>query len=287
MSTSQEYDPAAKSLRREQQVSFAENTFRRILSSAVDTGYRFIRFDDPAALLPQAGTPIFHLRHDVDISPDMAFRLGEIEHEKGICGNFFFQLNAETYSFFGTDTLAMIRDLRSMGHCVGLHIDERLLGFDEQAIGESLDWVNKHVIAIDPVVSFHRPSPAVLGRRFKTIINTYDDRLFDPAFYLSDSRRSLAFHQPLMDWIRQEKPRIQLLLHPEWWEEVSSLNEFWTLLSRRRTDQLRQYMRVNFPKLFADLLGRENGGPEIYGPAPDGQRHRPRPHKKVTFRPHS
>lgn len=193
----------------------------------------------------------------------MAFRLGEIEHSWSITSNFFFQFDAETYSFFGSDTLAIIRSLRSMGHCVGLHIDERLLGFDEHAIRRTFDWVNEHIVALDPVVSFHRPTPMVLGRRYESFLSTYDDRVFDAKGYLSDSRRSLAFHETLMSWIRMGRPRIQLLLHPEWWCEVSGMDEFWNLLSDRRTDQLRRYMLDNFPKVFAGVLSREEGTYDI------------------------
>lgn len=269
MSISQGYHPDTESLKASDRIAFREELFRSIIAHALDGGYRFSRFDDQESLIPQTSTPTFYLRHDVDISPDMAFRLGEIEHDRGIDGNFFFQLNAETYSFFGSDTLTVIRDLRRMGHCVGLHIDEQLLGLDEQAVRSSFDWVNRHVVPIDPVVSFHRPSPAVLGHRFESILSTYDDRVFDPESYLSDSRRSLAFHEPLMNWIKQGRPRIQLLLHPEWWDEVSSLREFWTLLSRRRTNQLRQYMLDNFPKVFAEILNGD-GGNHMVGRAASG-----------------
>ncbi|WP_448189522.1 hypothetical protein [Azospirillum sp. sgz301742] len=236
---------------------FGEDTFRAILARALDGGYGFARFDEPVATAP-SGRPVFYLRHDVDISTPMALRLGEIEHEHGVRGNFFFQLNAETYSFFVPETLDIIRRLRDMGHCVGLHIDELLIGADERAIARTFDWVTDHIAAVDRAVSFHRPSPDVLGRRYATFMNAYDDRVFDAASYLSDSRRSLAFHDTLMDWLAEERPRVQLLLHPEWWCEVDSLGQFWQRLSDRRTDQLRRYMMKNFPKVFAGLLGGED-----------------------------
>jgi len=259
MSTPQAYLPCATMVEAPDDVDFGEETFRGILANALDRGYRFARLDDPAFLPPRAGGRVLYIRHDVDISPGMAFRLGEIEHAWHIHGNFFFQFDAETYSFFGSDTLAIIRALRNMGHCVGLHIDERLLGCDERTLKSTFDWVNRHIVTIDPVVSFHRPTPLVLGRRYAGVLSSYDDRVFDPRHYLSDSRRSLAFHETLMGWIKDGRPRIQLLLHPEWWCEVSCVDEFWTLLSNRRTDQLRRYMLDNFPKVFAEVLSRENG----------------------------
>lgn len=231
---------------------FGEATFRGILRRALERGYGFARFDQP----PGNG-PVFYLRHDVDISTPMALRLGEIEREHGVQGNFFFQLNAETYSFFVPETLDIIARLRAMGHCVGLHIDELLIGADEQAIADTFAWVNGRIAPMDRAVSFHRPSPEVLGRRYDAFVNAYDDRVFDAESYLSDSRRSLAFHDTLMRWLEEGRPRLQLLLHPEWWCEVDSMGEFWQRLSERRTDQLRRYMTRNFPKVFAALLGEE------------------------------
>lgn len=236
--------------------TFGEDSFRKILDAVLDGGYLFSRLDEPVDAPSLESSRIFHLRHDVDISPSMALRLGEIEEEYGVIGNFFFQINAETYSFFSPETLEMIRDLRGMGHCVGLHIDELLIGSDERAIEHTLDWVVEHVVTIDRAVSFHRPSAAVLGRRYATFMNAYDDRVFDADSYLSDSRRSLAFLATLTDWITQGRPHVQLLLHPEWWREVSSIDQFWTLLSDRRSDQLRRYMLGNFPKVFAGVLSQ-------------------------------
>lgn len=236
---------------------FGEDTFRAILAQALDRGYGFARFDESVG----AATPeraVFYLRHDVDISTPMALRLGEIEHEHGVCGNFFFQLNAETYSFFVPETLDIVRRLRGLGHCVGLHIDELLIGADERAIEQTFDWVIDRVAVVDRAVSFHRPSPDVLGRRYAAFMNAYDDRVFDAESYLSDSRRSLGFHDTLVGWLEQRRPRVQLLLHPEWWCEVDSLGHFWQHLSDRRTDQLRRYMITNFPKVFAGLLGGED-----------------------------
>jgi hypothetical protein len=236
---------------------FGEDTFRGILAQALGRGYGFARFDEPVgAAAPDR--PVFYLRHDVDISTPMALRLGEIEHEHGVRGNFFFQLNAETYSFFVPETLDIVRRLRGMGHCVGLHIDELLIGADERAIEQTFDWVIGRIAVVDRAVSFHRPSPDVLGRRYAAFMNAYDDRVFDAESYLSDSRRSLGFHDTLTGWLEQRRPRVQLLLHPEWWGEVDSLGQFWQHLSDRRTDQLRRYMIKNFPKVFAGLLGGED-----------------------------
>ncbi|WP_207485291.1 hypothetical protein [Arenibaculum pallidiluteum] len=235
---------------------FREDTFRGVITHALRSGYSFQRLDRAVDAAERA-TPLIRLRHDVDISPIMALRLGEIEHEHGVAGNFFFQLNAETYSFLVPGTLAIIRRLREMGHCVGVHIDETLVGREEPAIASTLDWVAGQIVGIDRAVSFHRPSPQVLGRRYQRFVSAYDDRVFDPDSYLSDSRRSMAFHRTVMAWIDDRRPCLQLLLHPEWWCGVDSLEQFWDMLRARRTAELRHYMIRNFPNVFSPILAEE------------------------------
>jgi len=188
----------------------------------------------------------------------MALELGRIAADLGVSSNFFFQLNSEAYSFFVPDTLDIISALREMKHCVGLHIDERLIGTEESKITATLDWVNNCVTPIDRVVSFHRPSPAVLGKQYGGFVNAYDPGFFDADHYLSDSRRSIAFHPVLMSWLAEGRKNIQLLLHPEWWREVDSVEEFWTLLADRRHGQLRRYMIANFAKVFSSVLDNED-----------------------------
>ncbi|MBP2291287.1 hypothetical protein [Azospirillum rugosum] len=245
---------AVPDARPEIEPDFGEDTFRHILALAQARGYRFATFADYHATGAVPHSRCFFLRHDVDISPGMALRLGEIEHEHGVRGNFFFQFNAETYSFFVPETLGIIRALQGMGHCVGLHIDEQLTGTEEEAIAKTLDWVIDCVLPIDRTISFHRASRGNLGRRYERFLSAYDSRLFDAQSYLSDSRRSFAFYEPLMGWLGEGRPCIQLLLHPEWWGGVNRLDRFWDVLRDRRSEQLRRYMTTNFPKVFDGML---------------------------------
>jgi hypothetical protein len=231
---------------------FGAGLFRDILCAGKAAGYVFACFDRA----PADGKALF-LRHDVDISARNALVLGRLAEEQGVQSNFFFQLNAETYSIFSDEVIGIMRTLRAAGHCVGLHIDETRFGADEGVIRRTIDWFSSCVLPVDDVMSFHRPSPAVLGRPYATFINAYDPRFFSADAYLSDSRRSLAFLPTLAQWLEAGRPRIQLLLHPEWWTGLNEDHAIWAELRDRRQSELEQYLMVNCRKVFGHVIAAE------------------------------
>jgi|HubBroStandDraft_1064217.scaffolds.fasta_scaffold41455_2 hypothetical protein len=231
---------------------FGANLFCDILATARAAGYVFARFDRAPA-----DGKVFFLRHDVDISARNALVLGRLAQEQGVQSNFFFQLNAETYSIFSDEVIDIMRTLRAAGHCVGLHIDETRFGDDETVIRRTIDWFSSCVLAVDDIMSFHRPSSAVLGKTYAAFINAYDPRFFSPDAYLSDSRRSLAFLPTLMQWLGAGLPRIQLLLHPEWWTGINDDRAIWTELRDRRQHDLEQYLMINCRNVFGHVIAAE------------------------------
>ena len=233
--------------------AFGADLLREILAKAKAAGYVFARFDRAA---PDG--KIFYLRHDVDISPRNALVMGRLAQQQDVASNIFFQLNAETYNIFSDEVIEIMRALRAAGHCVGLHVDEGRFGGDETVIRRTIDWFSSCVLPVDDVVSFHRPSGAVLGKSYASFINAYDPRFFSPDSYLSDSRRSLAFLRTLAQRLSAGQPRIQLLLHPEWWTGINDDRGIWTELRDRRQYELEQYLTTNCRKVFGHVVAAEN-----------------------------
>lgn len=220
-----------------------------VVAAAKSEGYRFFRVDEKVPA-PRA----FCLRFDVDISPRMAREVGTLLADEGIAASFFFQLNAETYNPFAASTLDTIRDLRQAGHCVGLHIDQALLGEDEKAIAATLDWYSACCTPVDRAISFHRPTPTVLGRQYVAFASAYGPPLFAEHSYFSDSRRTLDFAPGLLKAISERKELLQLLLHPEWWSPYTGPREIWEALRERRRWELETYVVMNFRKVFGPIL---------------------------------
>ena len=233
-------------------MQFSYELFGDILDRLLEAGYVFERFD--RALDPNNSKKIVYLRHDVDISPRSALVMGEITAAKGAVGNHFFQLNAETYNVFSDHTLGIIKELRGMGHCVGLHIDQNLNGDEEAPIAQTIAWFSECCTPIDKAISFHRPTERVLGHEYKSFINAYGSSVFQPDSYAADSRRSLDFLAKVDSWILEGPAQVQLLLHPEWWFPHADAHDVWADLRARREWELAQYVTHNFKKVFEGVV---------------------------------
>jgi hypothetical protein len=236
-------------------MEFSYEGFRRLVEEVLENGYACYRFDEPPC---DSDAKRFYLRHDVDISPLSAMRLGEIEHELGVHGNFFFLLNGETYQLLSEPNIHIVRRLREMNHCVGLHIDQLLVGEDEQRILKTITWFSDAVTPIDLVVSFHRPTSAVLGRLYNRFTNAYAPQFFSEESYLSDSRRSDEFYPKLRRWMSEGTPMIQLLTHPGWWYPEADIATFMRDLCARREHELKRYLLANFSRTFREVVDNED-----------------------------
>ena len=234
---------------------FDYESFASLLKEIAANGYSFRRIDDS---LHNEGEKTIYLRHDVDISALAASRIGEIEHSLRITSSFFFLLGADTYNLLDPCNLTIMAELRSQGHCVGLHIDERIFEDDETTVYRTLEWFKECVTNIDLVVSFHRPSASVLGRDYASFVSAYRPAIFSNEHYLSDSRRSPEFYPKLQAWLQQGRTPIQLLLHPGWWYPTQNIEEYKNDLVTRRTHELERYLGTNFQKVFGKVPADEN-----------------------------
>lgn len=233
---------------------FSYELFKEMAKEILSYGYIFFKFYEKT---DKVNKKIIYLRHDVDISPLAALQIGKIENSLHIKANFFFQIGAETYNIFCDQTTKIMKELRAMGHCVGLHVDESLVRIKD--IYQTLKWFKTAITPVDYVVSFHRPTKAVILRKFNFFINTYQKDFFSYDSYFSDSRRSGKFYLELIKSLKQNKTPIQLLLHPCWWYPENNMRRFKNILVKRRICELESYLGKNFKKVFKEVTKDENG----------------------------
>jgi hypothetical protein len=230
---------------------FTYDAFAGIIQTASQHQYTFRRFDRP----PEGrAEKLVYLRHDVDISPSVALRLGRIEKAASVQANFFFQINAETYNAFAPETVRIIEELRDFGHCVGLHMDASLIKPDEHSISSTLEWFRRCITHVDSVVSFHRPANCVLLREYRGFLNAYSAPFFSPDRYLSDSRRDPSFYPKLQACLAEGRTPLQLVLHPIWWYPEPDVAVLHRKLRERRLLQLDRYLKENFARVFGGLI---------------------------------
>jgi len=226
--------------------------YKAILENALSADYRFSGFHT----LPrdiETKERLIYLRHDVDSSLSRAVPLARIEAELGVQSTYFVMVNSPIYTLFEEESLALMQEIKALGHWVGLHVDSAIMPH----IGlHSIDELARNLlVALAPfidltrVASFHRPGSEILGKSFETFVSTYEPRFFSQIKYLSDSRGKWREGCPCEALKGGRYPQLQLLMHPIWWSEaeqrdVTELAE--EVLEARRGTCLR-YLRTMEP----------------------------------------
>ena len=230
---------------------FSDESYIEIIQTVKAHGYEFVKMTDD---MSDKKIKRFLLRHDVDISPAGALKLGKMEADNNIVSNFFFQLNAETYQMLSPSCINICKELQSMGHMVGLHVDSALFSEEEDKIKGTIDWIRDNLFPMDYAISFHRPLPGSLGKKYAGFVSAYDKDFFNTDFYASDSRGEDRFYEKLESLINADVSFIQLLLHPCWWESETDKRVIYITVSKRRQNDLDEYLLNNFPKVFGSVI---------------------------------
>lgn len=198
---------------------FTYDAYRELLRVLRDGGYAFEAYhtwrDTPRCVI---------LRHDIDQSIEAALKLGRLEAGEGVRSTYFVLLGSEFYNPASAAALAGLRELRALGHEIGLHFYEAACPSSEAPVEELIQREADILSSICgfPVttVSMHRPSKATLEADLEIpgIINSYGKTFFRDFKYLSDSRR--RWREPVLDIIRGGAyDRLHILTHAFWYHQ--------------------------------------------------------------------
>lgn len=211
------------------ELGFSFRDYTGVLKAYKDAGYAVTGFTEYIAD-PQPKHLV--LRHDLDNSIEQALRVARLDAEQGCSASIFVRVHARGYNLMSLPSLHAIREMESLGHEVGLHLEG---GIGEVMGGSNEDWADrqKRVFesAVDrPLTGFSLHEPARMGgiafadsllERWSDSVthHAYEDRFTTPQMkYLSDSSGNWREgHFGL--WVGKE-PRMQVLTHPFWWFET-------------------------------------------------------------------
>lgn len=200
-------------------VEFTFDRCRSILARLQSAGYTFRAYDD------DIGPGDVLIRHDVDLSPERAVRMAELERDLGVTATYFFLLGSPLYNPFQRPVREAIAEVESMGHDVGLHFsthqywparrppEEPELTRRVREERAALEIVADDVVS---TVSFHVPPEWVLARTIDGVESTYEPRYFDEIGYLADSGQ--RWRDEGLAIPHDGKPH-QVLMHPGLWGE--------------------------------------------------------------------
>jgi hypothetical protein len=170
--------------------------YRELLEAAVAGGYRFASFDAE----PEAGELL--LRHDVDLSLDAALQLARAEHELDARATYFLMTESVFYNLCSEQGRETIRELRALGHAVGLHAVYPRASRDDR---------------FDAVVAWHNPDPEYVHEPVSGFVNVMQAPWFTKGRYRSDSNQHWREGCPHEELRAGAFEWLQLLVHPEIW----------------------------------------------------------------------
>jgi hypothetical protein len=215
------------------------DAYKNLLNMALSSGYDFIPFNKAEF---KSNTYQCLLRHDIDVDLEAALNIATIEASLGIKSTFFFMLRSPVYNLMSRYNTRDLMKIMDMGHHVGLHFDAGFIAYDN-----TVDQINMEIKILEQitgkkvsVVSFHQPIIHEVRKiNEHNFINTYEKSLGDEFFYISDSNMQWK-NKPAIDFFRQKTyKKIQLLIHPIWWnEDQSDTQEIWDIAIKRNCEKM-------------------------------------------------
>lgn len=203
-------------------VAYSVEAYGGLLRTAKAAGVRFARYGEP----PPPGRWVL-LRHDVDLSVELAVAFARVNAAEGVRGTFFVLLGSQIYNALSHRSRRAVATLQALGQDVALHVPvpepmPRDAAGLEAALAREFALASAAFPFLRRAFAWHNPTPEVLERSLAhpTMAgwtNAYAAGLRRDVPYLSDSNRRHpvpVFREALGP---SGPPALQLLLHPELW----------------------------------------------------------------------
>lgn len=166
-------------------------------------------------------------RHDCDFSLNRALALARIDISEGVRATYFLNPHSEFYNLFERSQYRLVREIIAMGHQIGLHFDAAFHDIpDEESLAilvREEAMLLEGLFGVMPAVfSFHNPLSFHLGCEDETyggLVNCYSRRFKTEVPYCSDSNGYWRFRRMREVLAQATDPCLQVLTHPEWWQE--------------------------------------------------------------------
>lgn len=226
---------------------FSRSTYAAMLETLARSDYRFLTFSgELGGLSENQFRRLCLLRHDVDISLDYAADMARIERAHGVRSTYFLMLRSPMYNLLSRHAAAVIQQLLTLDHEIGLHFDAgcpRLRGITlEEAICFEIDTLSSLVGQRIRTFSFHQPSDEAIRLRVAIpgVINTYHPEQLSGYKYISDSNRIWRGMDPF-EFARSGFDRVHILTHPIWWMcECANTFDCWDRAIERNFDSMQR-----------------------------------------------
>lgn len=240
--------------------NFSYLHYKEIMETALKADYQISSFHNPIPITERRKR-VLYIRHDVDGLLTKAVKMARIEAEMEVKTTYFVLPNSPLYNLLEERSLSLLQEITSLGHWLGLHMDLAITPFlkekNVEQLAEKLFATFGQLIPLTRVVSFHRPNPEVLDKRFPSFISTYEPRFFSQIKYYSDSRRMWREGDPCKLLSEGQFDQLQLLIHPIWWGDENDLRTLGENIIQERAEDIKSYLASNISPFKDALYGKE------------------------------
>ena len=232
--------------------------FEKLLRLA-SNHFKFKKYTDP-----RSNENSILWRHDIDFSLEQAVKLAKIESNHQIQSTYFIHLHSEFYNALDLGSLALIKEIVSYGHALGLHFD--IAYYNLQSLKQLNYWLlfEKNILESlfeqeISVFSFHNTSEYSMSFEdeiYAGMINTYSHYFKNQVHYCSDSNGHWRYRK-LLDVLSDPSiTQLQVLTHPEWWTTEAQMPREKII---QYIDSRRAITLFNYDKAL-EIAGRINIG---------------------------
>jgi len=206
----------------------------------------------PFCRIPREDIPYLILRHDIDVSLSSALKMARIERKMGIKSTYFVLFSSAFYNLFEGDSILILNQISRLGHEIGLHYDPAQYKLYNKNPKKTLQieiqlleyFLGKKVYSIARHGPWNRDPFAAIKR----YINANHPRFRTPSF-IHDSDRAWTPVNDLIKLLNDPPRRVQLLIHPENWQEdrisrEALLERFFRDLEKRNLELKKRIKRI-------------------------------------------
>jgi hypothetical protein len=231
--------------------------YRRLLRGLSAAQYKSASF---ASFEPDHAQVI--LRHDIDLSLELALRMAILEVEEQWISTYFVLLSTQFYNAASRKGRSALSEILSLGHEVGLHFDPaaypNLTSLRDLEMAAALECSRLEEIILRPVTvtTVHRPAavnPGFLGMSglFAERRHAYEPCFFSEPAYISDSAGDWAYGHPLDHACISQRTGMQLLTHPYLWMQTCGGTQWDKIDAAIRVNE--RATRAELPNNFRDF----------------------------------
>ena len=238
---------------------FDLQNYEALLDDLGDRGYTFHKVSE---IRNELNEYVVFLRHDIDLHIQGIEQMAVVEAVHEIQATYYIPLTLHFNPLY-LDNQRVLRQIRDLGHEIGLHYDLKTYPTDPEQARKHLDWevsiLSKVVGQPIHTICMHQPHTGQPDpfQEIDDYVHPRDPRYQEGLLYISDSCRAWRDESLLTCFGSNPPRRLMLTTHPELWLDgtvVDRMTYLDRVLIENGTRQHRDYLDKTVRQVWLNHL---------------------------------